>query len=47
MKSGEARTINETTASLVGDWAGQEIINRYYAQFLDREKALPNALLCR
>ncbi len=44
MKSGEARTINETTASLMGDWAGQEIVNRYYAQLLNREKALPNAL---
>ena len=44
MKSGESRTINETAASLMGDWAGREIINRYYAQFLNREKALPNAL---
>ncbi|TFG73241.1 MAG: hypothetical protein E4H27_01130 [Anaerolineales bacterium] len=44
MKSGESRTINETTASLLGDWAGQEVINRYYAPYLHREKVLPNAL---
>lgn len=44
LKSGEARTINETVASLLGVWAGQEIIDQYYAQFLVREKALPNPL---
>ena len=37
-KSGEARTINETTASLMGNWAGQEIIDRYYAELIQREK---------
>lgn len=44
LKSGEARTINETTASLIGDWAGHEIINRYYAPLLNRKKSLPNGL---
>jgi hypothetical protein len=44
LKSGEARTINETTASLLGDWAGQEVIIQYYAPLLNREKVLPNAL---
>jgi hypothetical protein len=44
LKSGEARTINETTASLVGDWAGQEIMNTYYAPLLNRDKNLPNVL---
>jgi len=43
-RSGETRTINETTASLVGEWAGQEVILRYYAPLLAREKALPNPL---
>jgi hypothetical protein len=45
MKSGEARTINETTASLIGNWAGQEVIQRYYAHLLNRTKELPNALI--
>lgn len=43
-RSGETRTINETTASLMGEWAGQEVILRYYAPLLEREKALPNPL---
>lgn len=43
-RSGETRTINETTASLVGEWAGQEVILRYYAPLLAREKSLPNPL---
>ncbi|MGC9349352.1 MAG: hypothetical protein ACP5JG_14525 [Anaerolineae bacterium] len=44
MTNGEARTINETTASLIGEWAGQEVILRYYASFLERGKSLPNPL---
>lgn len=44
MRSGETRTINETTASLLGDWAGHEIVLEYYAPLLDREKRLPNTL---
>ncbi|MDF1514556.1 MAG: hypothetical protein P1S60_12175 [Anaerolineae bacterium] len=44
LKSDEARTMNETTASLVGDWAGQEVISTYYAINLNRTKSLPNAL---
>jgi len=43
-RSGETRTINETTASLMGEWAGQEVILRYYTPLLEREKALPNPL---
>jgi hypothetical protein len=44
MRSGETRTINETTASLLGDWAGHEVVLRYYAPYLDRDKRLPNTL---
>ena len=43
-RSGETRTINETTASLIGEWAGQAVIHRYYAPTLQREKHLPNPL---
>lgn len=43
-RSGETRTINETAASLMGDWAGQEVVLRYYAPLLDREKRLPQPL---
>lgn len=43
-RSGETRTINETTASLLGEWAGQEIVLRYYTAFLDRPKRLPQSL---
>jgi hypothetical protein len=44
MRSGETRTINETTASLMGDWAGQEVVLRFYDPLRSREKGLPNAL---
>ncbi len=44
MRSGETRTINETTASLLGDWAGHEVILEYYAPYLGKEKRLPNGL---
>jgi hypothetical protein len=40
----EARTINETTASLVGEWAGQEVILHFYSEYLNRTKGLPNPL---
>ena len=40
----ETRTINETTASLMGEWAGQEIILRYYAPFQAQDKALPSTI---
>lgn len=44
MESGEARTINETTASLIGDWAGQEVVLRFYRPLLSRSKGLPDPL---
>lgn len=44
MRSSEARTINETTASLIGEWAGQEVMLRYYEPLLVRDKALPGSL---
>lgn len=40
----ETRTINETTASLVGEWAGQEVIRRFYVPYLETTKGLPNPL---
>ncbi|HQE94092.1 MAG TPA: hypothetical protein PLH19_15405 [Anaerolineae bacterium] len=43
-QSDETRAMNETAASLVGEWAGQEVILRFYAAYLNRDKALPNAL---
>ena len=43
-KSGEARTINETTASLLGEWASQEVLLRYYAPLTEIEKRLPDPL---
>ncbi|MBN1259133.1 MAG: hypothetical protein JXB35_00490 [Anaerolineae bacterium] len=43
-ESAETRTINETTASLVGNWAGQEVVRRFYAPLLDRPKTLPDPL---
>jgi hypothetical protein len=44
-RSGETRTINETAASLMGEWAGQEVILRFYARYLNRPKHLPNPLI--
>jgi hypothetical protein len=44
MRSGEARTINETTATIVGEWAGQEVILQYYAPHLASGKGLPSPL---
>ncbi len=43
-KSNETRTLNETAASLLGEWAGQEVMLRYYASHLDRAKSLPDTL---
>lgn len=43
-ESADARAINETTASLLGDWAGQEVVRRFYAPLLEQEKALPEPL---
>ncbi len=43
-QSSETRTINETTASLIGEWAGQEVILRFYAPLLERTKQLPDPL---
>ncbi len=43
-RSGETRTLNETAASLLGEWAGQEVILRYYTPYFERSKRLPNAL---
>ncbi|MCU0520453.1 MAG: hypothetical protein MUF84_07170 [Anaerolineae bacterium] len=44
MRSSEARTINETTASLIGEWAGQQLMLRYYEPLLVQDKALPELL---
>lgn len=44
LRSGETRTINETTASIVGEWAGQEVMLRYYEPILGTSKALPDPL---
>ncbi len=43
-KSSETRTLNETAASLLGEWAGQEMMLRFYATQLGRVKSLPDAL---
>lgn len=43
-RSAEARTINETAASLLGDWAGQEVVRRFYAPLRPTEKPLPEPL---
>ena len=43
-RSGETRTLNETAASLLGEWAGQEVILRYYTPYFEWSKRLPNAL---
>ena len=40
----ETRTINETTASLMGEWGGQEVVRRFYAPLLNRPKPLPDPL---
>lgn len=45
MRLGETRTINETAASLIGDWAGQEILLRFYRPLLVASKSLPEALV--
>jgi hypothetical protein len=45
MRFGETRTINETTASLIGDWAGQEILLRFYEPLFVASKELPEALV--
>ncbi len=44
-RSDETRTLNETAASLLGEWAGQEVILRFYAAALNRTKSLPNTLV--
>jgi len=43
-RSGETRTLNETAATLLGEWAGQEVVLRFYAPHFDRAKRLPNPL---
>ena len=45
MRFDETRTINETAASLIGDWAGQEILLRFYRPLLVASKSLPEALV--
>jgi hypothetical protein len=45
MRNGETRTINETTASILGDWAGYEVMLRFYEPLLAREKGLPGPLV--
>ncbi len=45
MVSHETRAINETTATLIGEWAGQEVVLRYYAPHLARPKRLPDPLV--
>ncbi|MFP4344073.1 MAG: hypothetical protein ACLFU8_05210 [Anaerolineales bacterium] len=44
LSSPEIRTINETSASLLGEWAGQELVRRFYEPLLAREKPLPDPL---
>lgn len=44
-ESTETRTINETVASLVGEWAGQEVVRRFYAPLLERDKRPPDPLV--
>ncbi len=44
MRSGETRTINETTATLMGEWAGQEVLLRFYEPLVTEAKALPSPL---
>ena len=44
LRAGETRTINETTASLLGDWAGHEVVLQYYAPYMDVDKRLPSPL---
>ncbi len=39
--SQETRTLNETIASLIGNWAGQETYLRVYAPLFSYEKSLP------
>ncbi len=41
---GETRTINETSAELMGRWAGQAVIERFYRPLLSRTKSLPQPL---
>ncbi len=45
MRDGETRTINETTASLIGEWAGQQVMLRYYEPLFAQDKALPTTLV--
>ncbi len=40
----QTRTINETTASLMGEWAGQEIVLRDYGGVRPKVKSLPDPL---
>ncbi len=40
----ETRTINETTASLMGEWGGQEVVRRFYVPILTVTKSLPDPL---
>ncbi len=40
----ETRTINETTASLMGEWGGQEVVRRFYVPILPVTKPLPDPL---
>jgi hypothetical protein len=44
LSSRETRTINETSASLLGEWAGQELVRRFYEPLLREGKALPDPL---
>lgn len=44
MRSGETRSINETTASLLGEWAGQEIMLTFYDPLFQVNKGLPSPL---
>lgn len=44
LRSGEARTINETVATIVGNWAGQEVVLQYYTPLLASGKRLPSPL---
>lgn len=45
MRDGETRTINETSATLIGEWAGQQVMLRYYEPLFVQDKSLPAALV--
>jgi hypothetical protein len=45
MRDGETRTINETTATLIGEWAGQQVMLHYYEPLFAQDKPLPAGIV--